>query len=112
MQDLMQAFQEAEGDLSDKLERVRAARRALEGREKPGRKPVSAPETPKASKRGRRNRSTRSEQALALVTAKPDITAGEIAKSMKIKANYLYRVMTELEKANKVKKSGRTYTAV
>ena len=38
-------------------------------------------------------------------------TASEIAKSMKIKPNYLYRVLSDLEKQKRVKKKGRTYSA-
>ena len=33
----------------------------------------------------------------------------EIAKTMKIKPNYLYRVLGELEKEGRVKKKGRQY---
>ena len=39
------------------------------------------------------------------------ITASEIAKEMRIKPNYLYRVLGELQKEGRVKKSGRKYTA-
>jgi DNA-binding IscR family transcriptional regulator len=34
-----------------------------------------------------------------------------IAKVMKIKPNYLYRVLSDLEKEKLVVKKGRTYTA-
>jgi DNA-binding MarR family transcriptional regulator len=54
---------------------------------------------------------TRAEQAVSLVTAagKEGISANDIAKTMKIKPNYLYRVMGDLEKEGRVKKDGRTY---
>ncbi len=39
----------------------------------------------------------------------PGISASEIAKSMKIKPNYLYRVLGELEKEGRVTKKGREY---
>ena len=39
----------------------------------------------------------------------PGISASEIAKRMKIKPNYLYRVLAELEKEGKVRKDGRAY---
>jgi len=62
-------------------------------------------------RRRRRRGGTRSEQALKLVADNPDITASEIARQMNIKPNYLYRVLGDLEKEGKVKKSGRKYRA-
>jgi DNA-binding IclR family transcriptional regulator len=44
-----------------------------------------------------------------LITASPGISASEIAKQMKIKPNYLYRVLAELEKEGRVRKDGRAY---
>ena len=44
-----------------------------------------------------------------LVEGSPGISASEIAKSMKIKPNYLYRVLGDLEKEGRVKKKGRKY---
>jgi DNA-binding IscR family transcriptional regulator len=44
-----------------------------------------------------------------LVESKPGISASEIAKTMKIKPNYLYRVLGDLEKQKRVKKKGRQY---
>jgi len=61
-------------------------------------------------KRGRR-RSTRADQALKIITESPGITASEVAKQMKIAPNYVYRVMGELQKQNKVKKQGKGYVA-
>jgi predicted Rossmann fold nucleotide-binding protein DprA/Smf involved in DNA uptake len=56
-------------------------------------------------RRGRpRGSGTRSLQALELVKAKPGITISELADSMGIKANYLYRVLPQLEADGKVKK--------
>jgi predicted transcriptional regulator len=46
-----------------------------------------------------------------LIAAKPGISASEVAKEMKIKPNYLYRVLGDLQKEGRVKKSGRSYTA-
>jgi transposase-like protein len=73
------------------------------GRRRPGR--------PSGSRSGRRKRrgGTRSDQAVKLVKANPGITASEIAKRLKIKPNYLYRVMGELEKDGDVTKKGRGY---
>jgi predicted HTH transcriptional regulator len=61
-------------------------------------------------KRGRK-RSTRSDQAVRIVKQNPGITASEVAKKMKIQPNYVYRVMGDLQKDGKVKKSGRGYSA-
>jgi hypothetical protein len=59
-------------------------------------------------RRGRpRGSGTRSKQALDLVRTRPGITIGEMADSMKIKANYLYRVMPALEADGQVKKRDR-----
>jgi ribosomal protein S25 len=61
---------------------------------------------------GRRKRSGgRADQAVKLVEKNPGISASEIAKRMKIKPNYLYRVLGELEKEGRVKKKGRAYSA-
>src|SRR5262249_7852073 len=60
----------------------------------------------------RRSRSgTRADQAAKLVQSNPGMSASEIAKKMKIKPNYLYRVLGELEKEGRVKKKGRSYSA-
>jgi DNA invertase Pin-like site-specific DNA recombinase len=76
------------------------------GRRRPGR--------PKGSAGGRRRRrgSTRADQAVKIVTENPGITASEIAKQMRIKPNYLYRVMGDLQKERKVRKRGRGYHPV
>jgi hypothetical protein len=59
-------------------------------------------------RRGRpRGTGTRSKQALELVRARPGITIGEMADAMKIKANYLYRVMPALEAEGQVRKRDR-----
>jgi hypothetical protein len=56
-------------------------------------------------RRGRpRGSGSRSVQALELVKARPGITITELADAMKIKANYLYRVMPTLEADGKVVK--------
>ena len=78
-----------------------------EGKRGPGRPPGSRARAG-GRRRGRR-RGTRADQAVRLVKANPGISASEIAKKMKIKPNYLYRVLGELEKDGKVRKDGRTY---
>src|SRR6185436_19900637 len=72
----------------------------------PGRPPKAA-SAPR--KRRRRRGGTRADQAVVLVEKSPGISASEIAKSMKIKPNYLYRVLGELEKEGRDKKKGRAY---
>lgn len=62
-------------------------------------------------KRGRRG-GGRADEARALVGRSPGISASEIAKTMKIKPNYLYRVLGDLEKEGRVKKQGREYFPV
>jgi predicted Rossmann fold nucleotide-binding protein DprA/Smf involved in DNA uptake len=79
-----------------------------ERRRGPGRPRKSATAT--APRRRRRRRGgTRAEQAVKLVTDKPGVSASEIAQQMKIKPNYLYRVLADLEKEGKVRKDGRAY---
>ena len=65
----------------------------------------------KSTRRRKRRGGTRADQAVKLIEQNPGITASEIAKSMKIKPNYLYRVLGDLEKQRRVKKKGRTYSA-
>ena len=104
-------------ELDDERKRLERALAELggkvTGRRGPGRpKGSTSKATAKGPKRRRRRRGgTRSDQAVKLIKEKPGITASEIAKSMKIKPNYLYRVLSDLEKQKKVKKKGRTYTA-
>ena len=69
-----------------------------------GPKPSGAPK-----KRRRRKGGSRADQAVALITSKPGIGASDVAKAMKIKPNYLYQVLGDLEKEGQVKKDGRQY---
>ena len=77
----------------------------------PGRPPKAASDTAAAAPKRRRRRrgGTRADQAVKLVEQNPGISASEIAKQMKIKPNYLYRVLGELEKEGRVSKKGREY---
>jgi len=84
----------------------RATRRASRG---PGRPRGSAKKAGGGRRRGRRKGGTRADQAVKLVQGSPGISASEIAKTMKIKPNYLYRVLGDLEKEGRVKKKGRQY---
>jgi DNA invertase Pin-like site-specific DNA recombinase len=74
----------------------------------PGRK---AGATTKAGppKTHKRRGGGRADQAVKEIEKKPGIGAAEIAKRMKIKPNYLYRVLGDLEKEGRVKKKGRAY---
>jgi len=106
-------------ELEDEKRRLERALSELtdgqSGRRRPGRPrgsrsgSGSTAGTPR--RRRRRRGGTRSDQALKLVASNPDITASEIAKQMSIKPNYLYRVLGDLQKEGKVKKSGRKYRA-
>jgi sugar-specific transcriptional regulator TrmB len=62
-----------------------------------------------APKRRRRRGGTRADQAVKLIESQPGISASDVAKTMKIKPNYLYRVLGDLEKEGRVKKDGRQY---
>ncbi len=73
-----------------------------------GRKPAARSKSA-APKRRKHRGGGRADQAVKLITKKPGISAGEIAKQLKIKPNYLYRVLGDLEKEGRVKKDGRAY---
>jgi hypothetical protein len=55
----------------------------------------------------RRGSGARSKEALSIVTERHGITISELASRMKIKQNYLYRVLPGLEQEGKVVKQGR-----
>jgi DNA invertase Pin-like site-specific DNA recombinase len=110
---------EAAGLIRDRLKELDAERAQLEralasltggreGRRGPGR-PRRSGATATPRRRRRRRGGTRADQAVKLIAASPGISASEIAKQMKIKPNYLYRVLAELEKEGKVRKDGRAY---
>jgi DNA invertase Pin-like site-specific DNA recombinase len=107
---LRERIDELEGELS-KLQRALASLTdGRQGRRGPGRPKGSASAGP-TTRRRRRRGGTRADQAVKLIADNPGITASEIAKQMKIKPNYLYRVLGDLQKEGRVKKSGRKYTA-
>jgi sugar-specific transcriptional regulator TrmB len=76
-------------------------------RKRPGRPKGSGKAA--APKRRRRKGSNRADQAAKIIQKEPGLTASEIAKKMRIKPNYLYRVLAGLEKEQRVKKTGRKY---
>jgi sugar-specific transcriptional regulator TrmB len=74
-------------------------------------KPAQRRGRPSRTKRTRKGRTGgRADQAVALIAKKPGISASEIARKLKIKPNYLYRVLGDLEKQGRVKKDGRAYS--
>jgi predicted Rossmann fold nucleotide-binding protein DprA/Smf involved in DNA uptake len=105
--------EEALEKLGGKTTRRGPGRPARPGRRGPGRPKGS---TNKASagttaprKRRKRRGGTRADQAVQLIESQPGISASDVAKTMKIKPNYLYRVLGDLEKEGRVKKDGRQY---
>jgi sugar-specific transcriptional regulator TrmB len=90
----------------------KAVRRAP-GRRGPGRPKGSTNKTTGGTTAPRRRRKrrggTRADQAVKLIEQQPGISASDVAKTMKIKPNYLYRVLGDLEKEGRVKKDGRNY---
>jgi hypothetical protein len=114
-------------ELKQEMARLEAARAALVGtRRGPGRPPGSASTASTSTRtrtrtrarrsangrktrrsRGRRGGNTRANQALQLVNERPGIAIPEIAKSMGIEPNYLYRVLPKLAREGQVRKDGQ-----
>jgi sugar-specific transcriptional regulator TrmB len=99
-------------DLDEERKRLERALAELGGkaRRAPGR-PRGSKSPPTGAPRRRRKRrgGTRADQAVNLISKEPGISASDVAKQMKIKPNYLYRVLGDLEKEGRVKKQGRQY---
>jgi transposase-like protein len=104
-------------DLDEERTRLERALAELGGgkatRRAPGRprgsKSSSTASTATPRRRRKRRGGTRADQAVNLITSEPGISASDVAKQMKIKPNYLYRVLGDLEKEGRVKKQGRQY---
>lgn len=103
-------------DLDEERKRLERALAELGGkatRRGPGRprgssnKVAAGPRGPR--KRRKRRGGTRADQAVKLIEDQPGIGASDVAKAMKIKPNYMYRVLSDLEKEGRVKKDGRKY---
>jgi hypothetical protein len=104
--------------LVDEFHRLEAAVQALDGvnangtsapatRRRRGR-PAGSSATKGTGRRGRpKGSGTRSKEALAIVRKQPGITIPELADKMKIKQNYLYRVLPGLAQDGLVVKDGR-----
>jgi len=102
---------ELEGELA-KLQRALAnLTDGRQGRRGPGRPRGSRARATTTRRRRRRRGGTRADQAVKLIKQIPHNTAYEIARRMSIQPNYMYRVLGDLQKEGKVKKSGRSYTA-
>ena len=87
--------------LVDEYNRLEKAAAALAGVGNGG----ASQRAPRRRGRGRpRGSGTRARQALELVRARPGITIRELADTMGIHANYLYRVMPTLESEGQVVK--------
>jgi hypothetical protein len=100
-------------DEKRRLEKALTNMRGSGSRRGPGRPRGSRSSAPGSGGRTRRRRrgGTRAEHAMKAVRDQPGITAPEIAKKLKIKPNYVYRVMADLTADGKVVKEGRGYTA-
>jgi sugar-specific transcriptional regulator TrmB len=114
-----QLVQKRLADLDEERKRLERALAELGGKvtkRAPGRPRGSSSASPKASaasapgtRRRKRRGGTRADQAVSLIEKEPGISASDVAKTMKIKPNYLYRVLGDLEKEGRVKKQGRQY---
>ncbi len=100
-------------ELKQEVTKLEAARAALVGaRRGPGR-PVGTTGRRRTNARrpgrprGRRGGNTRANQALELVNSQPGITIPQVAESLKIEPNYLYRVMPKLVEDGKIRRDGQ-----
>jgi predicted Rossmann fold nucleotide-binding protein DprA/Smf involved in DNA uptake len=110
-------------ELKEEVTKLEAARAALIGnRRGPGRPRGSSGRSRSATRRssngrrtrrtrGRRSGGTRANQALELVRSTPGITIPQIAKSMDIAPNYLYRVLPRLQQEGQIKRDGQGWVA-
>lgn len=105
-------------ELRQEIGKLEAARAALVGgRRGPGRPPGSTNRRNGVRRngragragrpRGRRGSNTRASQALELVRTQPGITIPQIAESLKIEPNYLYRVMPKLVSEGSIRRDGQ-----
>ncbi|HEX3041949.1 MAG TPA: winged helix-turn-helix domain-containing protein [Solirubrobacterales bacterium] len=113
-----EALERTISELEDQIKQAEQALAALGGkvvRRGPGRPRGSASKKTPAKaagaprRRRKRRGGTRADQAVKLIEDNPGISASDVAKQMKIKPNYLYRVLGDLEKEGRVKKDGRNY---
>lgn len=115
-----EALERTVRELEGQLKQAEQALAALGGkatRRGPGRPRGSAKKSTATASAGagaprrrrKRRGGTRADQAVKLIESQPGISASDVAKTMKIKPNYLYRVLGDLEKEGRVSKKGRQY---
>jgi transposase-like protein len=107
LQDRLRELDDERAQVEKALAELGGGRRGP-GRPRGSRNRAAAPPTG-GRRRRRRRGGTRRDEAVKMVAAHPGISAGQIAKEMKIQPNYMYRVMSELEKEGLVRKEGRGY---
>ena len=102
---------EEHAHVREALEALKSAGTRAERAVKSAAKSPRSTKTSTATRGPGRPRGTggRAQEALKLVHKHPGITIGEMAKRMKIQANYLYRVLPHLEKDGKIKKRDKGY---
>jgi hypothetical protein len=106
------------------LERLEApVRRVVRRGRKPGRprrrgRPPGRSKTATRARGGRRAATatrrkrgggTRADDAAKVIQANPGITIPELARKLKIRPNYLYRVTAQLQKERRIRKRGRGF---
>jgi len=102
-------------ELRDEAERIQRALAALEGgstaKRGPGRprtRSTGGSTGRSATRRRRRKGGTRADHVSKLLRNSPDgLTVPEIATGLKIKPNYVYRVLAEMQKDGLIRKAGR-----
>jgi len=96
-----------------KLERALASlTEGREGKRGPGRPRGSSARRQSSNGRKRRRSrkgGTRADHAIKVISESPGVSASEIAERLKMKPNYMYRVLTELQADGKIRKEGRAY---
>ena len=93
-------------ELDDERKQVEAALAGL------GQSARRGPGRPRGTRRRRGRGSTRADQAVRLIKANPGISVSELGRKMKLNhPNYLYRVLPDLEKEGRIKRSGKGYQA-
>ncbi|HTO00193.1 MAG TPA: winged helix-turn-helix domain-containing protein [Microthrixaceae bacterium] len=102
-------------ELDQEREELQEALAELIGRKGPGRPRGTRSHGRSASAAGsrpgrrRRKGGTRAEHAERAIADNPGIKASEIATQLKIKPNYVYRVLADLVKEGRVSKQGTGY---
>jgi hypothetical protein len=84
-----------------------------QGRRGPGRPPGhrAAGRQRAGGGSGRRAGATRADQALTAIRSNPGITIPELARKLRIRPNYLYRVTADLQRQRRIRRRGRGFHA-